>query len=111
MSRAIHQIPNLGPYMARMLAEIEVVSEGQLRAMGAVEAYARLRFVVGKAVNLNALYGMDAAIEGCHWRDVSLDRKAELRRQLAARIDPTGFADAGEVRALSDPRSDQGFRD
>ena len=64
---------------AARLAEIGISSEAELRATGAVEAYRRLRFHFGRAVTLNALYGLDAAVRDVHWRAIDDARKAELR--------------------------------
>jgi predicted flap endonuclease-1-like 5' DNA nuclease len=48
-------LSGIGPFSTRALAEIGVVKIGDLRNLGAVEAYARLRFVHGKGVTLNML--------------------------------------------------------
>lgn len=86
MASGIESLSNLGPYMARCLAEIDVRSAGELRALGSVEAYARLKFRFGREMSLNALWAMDAALAGIHWQQVSEARKAELRALLAARL-------------------------
>lgn len=78
MSRLVGELHGIGPYMVRMLAEIDVHTVETLQQLGAVEAYARLRFAVGKRVNLNALYAMDAALAGIDWRDITPARKAAL---------------------------------
>lgn len=91
MSSRIENLPNLGPYMSRSLAEIDVHSVEDLRALGAVEAYARLKFRFGREMSLNALWAMDAALKGIHWRDIDARRKAELRELLTERSGmPTG---------------------
>lgn len=41
MSTRIEDMRNLGPAMARMLAEIDIFSEEDLRGFGAIEAYHR----------------------------------------------------------------------
>lgn len=83
MTRRIEDLPNLGPYMARRLAEIEVTDEDALRALGAVEAYQRLRFMFGREMTLNALWAMEAALLGLDWRHLSEAHKQALRAQLA----------------------------
>jgi DNA transformation protein len=65
--------------MAKVLAEIGVHSDGDLRKIGAVDAYVCLKFLFGRHVTLNALYGMEAAIRGCHWRELPAKVKNELR--------------------------------
>ncbi|MDR2837019.1 MAG: TfoX/Sxy family protein [Azonexus sp.] len=85
MSQTIENLPNLGRYTAACLAEIGVSNADELRAMGAVEAYARLRFQFGRNITLNALWGMDAALSGIHWRHITEDRKRKLKMMLAQR--------------------------
>ena len=85
MSDAVERLPNLGPYITKRLTEIDVRNVGDLHAMGAVEAYARLKFRFGREITLNALWGMDAALSGIDWRHLSDDRKSELKKLLAER--------------------------
>ena len=77
--RALAALPSLGRTSAEMLIEAGVESPEALRAMGAVEAFARLRFAHGRRVTTNFLYALDIAIRGVHWRDLSDARMAELR--------------------------------
>mgnify|MGYP001765914505 CR=1 FL=1 len=85
MPDPIERLPNLGPYIARRLGEIGVDDVEDLRALGAVEAYARLKFKFDREISLNALWAIDAALAGIDWRWLSDGRKAELRRQLSSR--------------------------
>nr|WP_223216636.1 TfoX/Sxy family DNA transformation protein [Rhizobium mesosinicum] len=73
---------NLGPATARMLAEIDIISDEDLRNLGAVEAYHRLKFRFGRHVTILALYAMEAALRDCDWRDLNPDAKVFLRRQV-----------------------------
>ena len=80
--RRIEDVPNLGPFMAKRLAEIGVTTEGELRAMGSAVAYHRLKFLFGREVTLNALWAMDAALAGIDWRHLPEGRKQELRAMI-----------------------------
>jgi DNA transformation protein and related proteins len=80
MSAAIADLHSLGPVTAARLKEIGIDTPAALREAGAVGTYRRLKFRFGKAVTLNALYGLDAAIRNVHWRTIDAARKAELRR-------------------------------
>ena len=71
---------NLGPQMQRMLAEIDVHDDADLRKLGAVEAWHRLRFVFERRVNLTALYAMYGALEDKSWLAVSPEEKAQLKK-------------------------------
>lgn len=82
MTRPISDLRNLGPVAERMLLEIGVRSEDDLRALGAVAAFTRLRST-GRRVSLNALYAMDAALSGRHWLDLEEERRSELKAAAA----------------------------
>ncbi|MFN9091982.1 MAG: TfoX/Sxy family DNA transformation protein [Alphaproteobacteria bacterium] len=83
MTRRIADLPNLGPFMTRKLADIGIINEVELRALGTVEAYWRLKFQFGREITLNALWTMDAALSGIDWRRLSEERKGQLRAALA----------------------------
>lgn len=85
MPDAIERLHNLGPYITKRLAEIDVRDVEDPRALGAVEAYALLKFQFGREITLNALWGMEAALSGTDWRHLSNDRKSELKKLLAER--------------------------
>lgn len=87
-SRPIAAMRNLGPATARMLAEIDIRSEQDLRALGAVGAFARLRFACIPGLSLNALYAMHAALNDIHWRAMSADAKASLRSEVERALEP-----------------------
>jgi DNA transformation protein len=62
---------------------VGINTQEALRETGAVNAYRMLKHRFGRAVTLNALYGLDAAIRDVHWRTIDTARKAEL--QVAAK--------------------------
>lgn len=84
MNRRIEELPNLGPATARMLAEVGIEDEEALRAIGAVDAYRRLKFRFGRDVTLVALYALEAALTNRDWRMLDMEEKDRLRR-LATR--------------------------
>jgi DNA transformation protein len=74
------KLRNIGPKTLARLAEIGVSSLDDLRVLGAVDTYRRLKFRFPCDVSLNALYALEAALLDCHWRDLPAGRKAELKR-------------------------------
>ena len=84
MPRTISQMRNLGPVMERRLREIGIEDEDDLRAMGALEAYRRLRFVFGREISVIALHAMEAAPLGCDWRRLPPEVKDRLDREARA---------------------------
>ncbi|UVC07603.1 TfoX/Sxy family DNA transformation protein [Rhizobium sp. TH2] len=77
---------NLGPKSEAWLAEIDIHTLDDLRAIGAVEAYARLRFRFGDIITRNMLHAMAAALADIDWRQLSVQRKAELEEQANERL-------------------------
>ncbi|WP_134496131.1 TfoX/Sxy family protein [Microvirga pakistanensis] len=77
----ISSLPGIGPVTQGRLEEAGIRTVSDLRAVGAVEAYRRLKFMLPRHVSLNALYGLEAALRGCHWLDLPQDVKAALQRE------------------------------
>jgi DNA transformation protein len=77
----IDTLPGIGPVTQNRLQEAGISTVGDLRAMGSVEAYRRLKFMLPRQVSLNALYALEAALRGCHWLDLPQDVKATLQQQ------------------------------
>lgn len=85
MSRPVAQLKGLGPKSSKWLAAIDVHTEDDLRRLGAIEAWHRLRFVHGKIITLNALYAMEAALRDLHWRALPESVKAKLKHYSASK--------------------------
>ncbi len=82
-ARKISEMRNLGPASQALLAEIGIHNEKQLREIGAVSTFCRVRFQLGKAyASLNLLYAMEAALQDRDWRDLSPAEKAALKAQI-----------------------------
>ena len=78
----MHLLRNLGPRSAAMLASIGIATVGELRAMGAVAAFRRLRFE-GARPSLILLWAMEAGLQDRDWRSLSPDEKRALTDALA----------------------------
>lgn len=77
---------NLGPTSLTWLAEIGIHDLEDIRALGAVETYARLRFHFGRKINRNMLHALAAALADIDWRQLTPEHKADLDRQAAERL-------------------------
>ena len=60
-----------------MLAAAGIVSVEQLRALGAVNAYLRVK-QAGAKPSLNLLWGLESALSGLHWREVAREHRTSL---------------------------------
>lgn len=77
---------NIGPKSRAWLAEIDIHGMDELRVLGAVETYARLRFRFGRAISRNMLHALAAALADVDWRQLSPEHKGELDRQAEERL-------------------------
>ena len=77
----VDSLPGIGPATLAWLNEVDIRSVGDLRSVGSVEAYRRLKFMLPRRVSLNALYALEAALRGCHWLDLPQDVKSALQQQ------------------------------
>jgi hypothetical protein len=75
-------LPGLAQTTARMLVGVGVRSPEDLDRLGPVPVYLRLRAAYSR-VSLNFLYALEAIDVGCSWLDITPDRKAELRAEVA----------------------------
>ena len=73
----IEHLPHLGPASRRMLAEAGVTSLAQLRALGAVAAYARVKRQNASA-SLNLLWALEGALSGLPWQQVAREHRTSL---------------------------------
>lgn len=74
--------PGVGPVTERRLIAVGISDIGALRKLGAVKTYQRLKFRFGKDVTLNALYGLEAVLAGCHWMAIPQERKDALKEAV-----------------------------
>lgn len=78
--RPISTLPNLGPKTADWLAAIGITTETELRAIGPVKAWKRLKASQPDTITVNALYALHGALTNRHWASLEPDLRAELRR-------------------------------
>ena len=72
-------LPNIGPKLTENLEKIGVTTPEQFRALGAEEAFIRIRAQVDPAACLHQLEALAGAAEGVKKSLLSPERKAELK--------------------------------
>jgi DNA transformation protein and related proteins len=77
-SHPVGSLRNLGPKSARMLIEAGVLTVGELRRLGPVKAYARVKALAPKRASLNLLWAMAAGLDDRDWRALSPAEKQSL---------------------------------
>jgi DNA transformation protein len=71
------KLRNIGPKSAAWLRQVGLRTEEDLRAIGALEAFMRVKRA-GFKPSLNLLYALEGALMGCHWQEVPAERRSEL---------------------------------
>ncbi|MCB0881005.1 MAG: TfoX/Sxy family protein [Thermoleophilia bacterium] len=75
---------NIGPITAGWLHEVGIDTPGDLRRIGAAEAYRRVKAWRPWDVTLMLLWALEGALMDEDWMDVPPDRRVELRRSVGA---------------------------
>lgn len=70
-------LPNLGPRSEAMLAAAGIDSVAQLRRLGAVAAYAKVK-ASGASVSLNLLWALEGALTSLPWQQVAREHRTSL---------------------------------
>ena len=81
-SYPVSALRNLGPKSAVMLAEAGIRTIGELRAIGAAKAYARVKELGRRGASVNLLWSIAAGLDGRSWQDVSPEEKQSLLTEM-----------------------------
>lgn len=76
------KLNGLGLKTEQRLNEIGVLSAEELKTLGAIPAYLKLKDHFGSEICLNFLYALVAAIENRSWQEVAQNDKGELLYEL-----------------------------
>ncbi len=76
---------NLGPISAARLRAVGIDSPDELRRVGAVEAYLKLRESHPFEISVVFLYALHGAVTETDWRQLSESTRARLRREVMGR--------------------------
>ena len=100
MSTAGPKLRNIGPKSAAWLRQVGLRSLDDVAAIGAVDAFMKVRRA-GFKPSLNLLYSLEGALQDCHWQEVPEARRlvlvAELEAATALLPLPRGRPAAGPV--------------
>jgi len=80
--RPLGDLKGLGFVSVRWLKSVGIADEGDLRALGSVEAYARVRLAAAPDAILNLLYALEAALRNTDWRALPPELRASLTAQV-----------------------------
>jgi DNA transformation protein len=79
------KLRNIGPKSAAWLRQVGLRSHQDVAAVGAVDAYMKVRRA-GFKPSLNLLYALEGALLDCHWQEVPDARRQELVQAAEAAI-------------------------
>ena len=84
-SSDLERMLNLGPVSAARLRAVGIRTPEDLRRLGAVEAYVRLKRGFPVETTQIALYTLHGALTGVRWYELPEDVRAALRDEAAGR--------------------------
>ena len=73
-------LPNIGPVLAANLQKIGIENAETLRTVGPEEAWLRIRLEVNAGACLHQLQALAGAAEGLPKKELTPERKAELKQ-------------------------------
>ena len=79
------KLRNIGPKSMAWLRQTGVRSLDDLKAVGALAAYVRVKRA-GFRPSLNLLYALEGAILDCHWQDIPEERRTQLVLEADAAV-------------------------
>lgn len=80
----ISKLPGLGPKSAKLLKDIGIRNEQQLKKAGAIPVFYQLLLNSDIKPSLNFLYALEGAIQNKDWRKIAQQERELLLTQLAA---------------------------
>ena len=97
------KLRNIGPKSAAWLRQVGLRSREDLEAVGAVDAFMRVKRA-GFRPSLNLLYALEGALLDCHWQEVPEERRAELLQAVEAAESVHTTATARAVGVVTESR-------
>ena len=82
-AQPIAELPGLGPRSETMLAGAGITSVAQLRRLGSVRAYLKVK-ATGANASLNLLWALEGALTGLPWQVVAREHRLSLLLALEA---------------------------
>ena len=80
---SLASLRNLGPASAGWLAAAGIHTRDDLEALGAVEAYRRVKADVPDRVTLHMLYALQGALLDIPWNALPREMRARLKQEVA----------------------------
>jgi DNA transformation protein len=75
----LSKLPNIGKVVEEQLNEVGIETVEQLKEIGSRKAWLRIKSIDDSAC-INRLYGLEGAIQGIRWHNLSKEIKDELKK-------------------------------
>ena len=75
------KLPNIGKVVAKQLKKVGIESAEELKQLGSENAFIRLK-TIDPGACLSMLCGLEGAVQGVRWHNLSPERKQELKEFL-----------------------------
>ena len=72
------KLPNIGKVVAEKLEQVGISSAEELKQVGSENAFIRLK-TIDPGACLSMLCGLEGAVQGIRWHNLSPERKQELK--------------------------------
>jgi DNA transformation protein len=79
----VARLLNLGEKSSAWLASVGISEEASLRALGAAEAFRRVKATFPRQVSWVLLYALHGALTRTHWNEFPPEVKAQMRAEVA----------------------------
>ena len=77
----LKKLPNIGKVVSEMLEQVGISSAEELKQIGSENAFIRLK-TIDPGACFSMLCGLEGAVQGIRWHDLSPERKQELKEFL-----------------------------
>jgi DNA transformation protein len=74
----LSNLPNIGQEVERQLNEVGIRTENELKIIGSMQAWLKIKSIDESAC-INRLYALEGAIQGISKKELTLERKDELK--------------------------------
>jgi len=76
---SLRELPNIGKVMEKRLAAVGISNVATLEKNGSKAAFVKLRLLEGDTC-FSTLCGLEGAIQGIRWHNLSKETKADLKK-------------------------------
>ncbi len=81
MDNSLRGLPNIGKTLEEKLIKAGIASADQLKEMGSLEAFRRIRAGVDTSSCLSMLFALEGAVQGIRWHELHKEFRDKLTQE------------------------------